>query len=149
MSMVPASPEEVRDLVASLPTWSVDLDDDPEWVRNTVDFGFAKPMVDEEDERRMDSLVKVLADLNCELNPKPVDMIDSAKILYSSQPFVRLDALLHYMQTSELFDPDGWYGNNHPVLAPWKDGYLVLDGTHRALAARLMGVPCPAIVLEY
>ena len=73
-----------------------------------------------------------------------------AQVTSSAQPGgVRLDALAHYLSrpASELFDRDGWFGNDHPVLIARSDGtYTVRDGNHRVIAAMLNGEP---VILAY
>lgn len=54
---------------------------------------------------------------------------------------VRLDTLAWYVNVddpSELFDPEGWYNNDEPVLIQRRHGvYTVADGNHRVITAML------------
>lgn len=140
--------DEIQKLVTSLTGWSPDLDDDPNWLRDPTDFGFLRPVATKEDSRALSELTIAASELDFENVVYPTEEIPPDAVLYSGQAYIRLDALWHYMQTSELFDIDGWYGNDKPVVARWKDGYMVFDGNHRALAAKLMGRRCSVVVVQ-
>lgn len=69
------------------------------------------------------------------------ELIPLDKVKWSTQgEGVRLDAIAHYLQSEELFDEDGWFGNDIPVVHLRRDKtYTVRDGNHRILAALLRG----------
>lgn len=61
---------------------------------------------------------------------------------------IRLDALAWYLEHRlELFDPEGWFDNDYPVLIARPDGtFTIRDGNHRIIADKLNGV---RVVLAY
>lgn len=65
--------------------------------------------------------------------------IDPNLIRYTCNESVIHEGIAHYMQSDELFDNEGWFGNRHPVVVSWKGSYAVLDGNHRVIAARMTG----------
>lgn len=72
----------------------------------------------------------------------PVEDALVERILSSTQTNgVCLDIVGHYLRTpDDVFDPDGWFGNEIPVLIRRADGtYTIRDGNHRCLAAKLRG----------
>lgn len=131
----PGRAAEVRQRIVSLPDWDVDRnDDDPVWIRPITKFP---------------EITKVAEiDTACELTEELVTIGMSTPV-YTAQNAVRLDAVLHYLdRRGELFDPEGWYGNDVPVVVRWIDGWLVVDGNHRAISDRLMHRSFTAIVAE-
>lgn len=98
------------------------------------DYGYVFAAETAED---LGALARIRPGLN--LDDTSAVELDPRLITYSSQRVLRSDVLSHYMSSSDLFDPDGWYGTNHPVVVKWKGAYLVLDGNHRVLADRLCG----------
>lgn len=69
----------------------------------------------------------------------PVD-----QILHSTQKEGVLLSILAQVindgSNSAPCDPEGWYGNRHPVLLEHSDGtYRIRDGNHRCIGARLRG----------
>lgn len=121
--------EAVRTRVSSLPVWDYD-DNDEQWIRPIQEF---------------DVVTKVDPDAvawgRTKVTKETVTIgVDTP--LYSGQDSLRLDVLNHYLDDRDsLFDPDGWFGTDHPVALPWEDGYLILDGNHRTHADRIMGRP--------
>lgn len=69
--------------------------------------------------------------------------------VYTGQDSLRLDTLVHYLDhRDELWDPDGWFGTDHPVVVPWENGYRVFDGNHRTTADRITGRPTLAYLAK-
>lgn len=129
------SKADVLALVRALPDWSRDEDDDPAWVWPVEAVGLSP-----KGEDLPESVVHQVNTLDIE-DDRPVE-VSVADIRFTAQSSLRLDALAHYVTAGQfdLFDRDGWYGNDHPVLAAWPDGtYQVLDGCHRTGAAKLRG----------
>lgn len=129
--------DALRAHVAALPEWRPDLDDDPAWVRPMGEFAVIDPL-------RHSPLLAAEVTVTEESA-----VIDAGARIYTRQLFARLDAIAHYLDArDELFDPDGLYGTDHPVVLPWQDGYVALDGNHRLIADRLMGRPTRVIIAE-
>lgn len=125
---------ELRTRVSGLPEWNPESDEDPNWIRPLSELGVVTPVPS--------------ADVpfwgHIEVDPDDADTVTITPDtpLYSAQDALRLDTLAHYLDDRDnLWDPDGWYGTDHPVVTPWEDGYLVLDGNHRTHADRMMGRP--------
>lgn len=134
--MTNALTADLAALVASLPPWNYDLDDDPVWMRPVTDYGFER--IPEDRSAGLLGARRVAASMNYAVT-EAVE-IDPTLIRYAGQPLINLWALNAYVANrATLVDPDGWFGNDHPVVTPFEDGYAVLDGTHRVAADRLAG----------
>lgn len=125
MNLRNATPEELIAFVAALPPWDPDLDDDPAWVRPVSQLGL-----------KWSPAIPGLRVPEAGALPAP-HLVETSSIRYCSQERVRLDALVHYLVAdAPPFDPEGWFGNDHPLLVSIEDRSLrVLDGTHRIGAA--------------
>jgi hypothetical protein len=128
------TPHAIREAVATLPVWDPKIDEDPNWLYSITYYGMeqlARGEIHKELVRRIG--------WGLENNQHHDVTLDPKQIKYVNQPHIRLDALKHYLDSSELFDKDGWYGTEIPVVTHWKKGYAVFDGTHRVIANQLMG----------
>ena len=70
-------------------------------------------------------------------------LVDISKITSTWQgEGIRLDAVAWYLKNrTGLFDPEGWFGNDYPVLIARPDGtFTVRDGNHRVIADKLNGI---------
>lgn len=132
----------VLTLVDSLPAWAPHLDDDPDWVRPVGMVGLQvdqSPVVP--DRTAIDSLSS---------GGRPTVQVPVSTITTASQPHLRLDALAFYLRNHDaLFDREGWFGQNLPVLVLRPDGtHRILDGTNRVAAAIVRAATVvPAFVL--
>ena len=137
----PTTPDALRAYVASLPVWDIRLDDDPVWMRPVTDYGF-EPV-----EAGALATERALAAEGGFETQEPVE-VDSALIRYASQDLVNIGIVDTYITRRDvLVDPDGWFGNDHVVIAAYKDGYAILDGTHRVTSDHLVGRPTLAYVV--
>lgn len=70
-----------------------------------------------------------------------VESVSVALITSSTQTEGLLPVIVDwYIRNSELLDPDGWFGNDIPVVIRRADStYTVRDGNHRCCAAILRG----------
>lgn len=127
-------PEHLLDVVATLPVWRADLDHDPLWIRPVEAFGLEHAAAPLPANLRPSSRTGLA---NGRFRPRAVSV---DRIRTASQPWVRLDALAHYLRAEPgLFDRDGWY-SDHVVLYEQAPGtYRILDGTHRVASAILRG----------
>jgi hypothetical protein len=72
----------------------------------------------------------------------PVRDVEVAKIQSSTQGEGVCINIVHWYITrpDELYDEDGWFGNDIPVLIERPDGtFTVRDGNHRTIAAMMRG----------
>jgi hypothetical protein len=131
----PLTADRVLRLSRDLPRWDPDLDDDPRWLRPPSAVGLhPTPLTGH--------LVRARGLLSSGPVPPP-STVPVEAILYSTQTWLRIDALAYYIvHPTRLFDPDGWFGTDLPVLSTLPDdapGYVILDGNNRIGAARLRG----------
>jgi hypothetical protein len=123
------------------------MDDDPRWLRPTSSYGYEK-VVDRDAD--LPILKGPSAAATAAVQGREPVRISPGDAKYTAQDHVRLDVLNHYVNGTcdEQWDRDGWFGNDHPVVTPWKDGYVVLDGVHRVAADRVAGRgPVPMYVV--
>lgn len=137
----PQTPSTLAEFVAMLPPWDVALDDDPNWLRPTSSYGFTHVDDCADPDQALEAIVAARAAASDAVRDGAAAAIDTGEAKYTKQDYVRLDVLNHYVNgdRSENWDRDGWFGNDYPVVTPWKDGYLVLDGTNRVAADRVAG----------
>ena len=72
----------------------------------------------------------------------PVREVELSKITSSTQTEGVVISIVHWYIThpGELYDKDGWFGNEIPVLIERPDGtFTMRDGNHRCIAAMLRG----------
>lgn len=72
----------------------------------------------------------------------PVRDVDLSKVVSTTQDEGVCLNIVHWYLTSpeELYDKDGWFGNDIPVLIERPDGtFTVRDGNHRCIAGILRG----------
>jgi hypothetical protein len=72
----------------------------------------------------------------------PVCEVEVARIKSSTQTEGVCINIVHWYMTNpdELYDKDGWFGNEIPVLIERPDGtFTMRDGNHRCIAALLRG----------
>jgi hypothetical protein len=125
--------EKLCQHVESLPEWDPMKDDDPNWVFPAKAFGWVNPMKIGE----ATPYLEYCAGLDFTLDR--VMEIDPNWVAYSGQQYIRLDAVYHYLTFSDLFDQEGLFDNDLPVIAEWDDAYVVFDGNHRLTADKLLG----------
>lgn len=126
--------DELRTRVSGLPEWSAGGDDDPNWIRPIPELGVVTPVPP--------AAVPFWGCIEVDPDDAATVTITPDTPIYSAQDSLRLDTLAYYLDNrDELWDPDSWYGTDLPVVTPWEDGYLVLDGNHRTHADRMMGRP--------
>lgn len=129
----PQTPEGIRALVASLKRAGSEEEYERYWCRPITDYGFrfAEPDGDPIHDGP-------LSDFEYE-NVEPT-IIDPNDVVYvgSNQPILRLEVLKHYLDSSQLFDPNPWFDTPYPIMSPWLDKYIGWDGHHRIAADRIM-----------
>lgn len=140
--------DDVLSLVETLPPWQRDLDDDPVWVRSVRSAGFTEIDIATMTETERATLLEARTRASRAL--PSARSIPTHAIEYAAQPWLRLDALAYYIRQaraadapaySTLFDRDGWFGNQHPVLVHVRGAFCVLDGTHRCAASKVTRQP--------
>lgn len=121
--------EKVLATVATLPI----IEDPEEWRRVYVvpiaEFGFQLTRLDER-----------ISFPDYEDGTHTPVLVPIEKIIYSTQfEGIRLDAVAWYLKNTKLFDPEGWFGNDVPVLVRHGMHYIACDGNHRIIADLLKG----------
>lgn len=124
-SLLGMEPWEVEALADSLPPWDRSLDDDPAWLVPVSAVGLPQ-------RRGLPAH---------SWRTEEVTTVQVADLRWCNQPWVRLDALAHYLGSRghQPFDDDPWYGTEHPLVLALDEGLVVLDGVHRSAAARIRG----------
>lgn len=135
LNLLDMSAEDLLAHVSGLPAWDRSLDDDPNWLATTTAAGFRI------DRRPIDIDDSVMNDIWHGRRP-PVQ-VPVAEVRVTGQELVRLDAVAHYLQGSRdrLYDPEPWWGTDHPLLLELAGEYRVLDGVSRTTAARVRKDP--------
>mgnify|MGYP001765174090 CR=1 FL=1 len=138
----PQGPAELAAYVKTLPVWNDALDDDPVWMRPVTDYGWTRTIgIGLVLARRIASVTVFDEDDLVDVDPN--------QVRYTVQGLVNLAYVNAYVQDrGTLVDPDGWFGQGHPVVTPHRDGYAALDGTHRVTADRLADRPCRVFVVD-
>lgn len=126
--------ESVREHVAATPNmdWASEGDDVyvSRYVRDVNEFGLTLRLEAPRTPRE-----------GFDVTLMPILDVDLTDVASSTQTEgVCLDIIEHYLDSDELFDRDGWFGNAIPVLIRRPDSTCtVRDGNHRVIAAILRG----------
>ena len=118
--------------LSALPNPATQEEWERRWCRYVCDYGFEEAY--EPDDVEYYDWRDITSEMIAARMPR---VIKPDAILYSNQDSIRLDTLAHYLKNSELFNKEPWFNTPYPVVVPWKQGYMVLDGTHRLLRDRL------------
>lgn len=138
----PQDPDTLDAYVAVLPDWNLGLDDDPVWMRPVTDYGFERIVGD-------DIQAGLDAARTADFDAATPTELDPTLIRYSAQDLVNVAFVNAYIKDrATLVDPDAWYGQDCVVVTPHRDGYAVLDGTHRVVSDRLAGRATHAYVVD-
>lgn len=131
--------DALRAHVATLPPPDTARHYDQLWTRPTGEFPLLTPL-------DADTIQSLPSDFDLVTGEESVSIAPS-DVLYTKQKYIRLDALAHYLTgTAVAFDAYPWFPVDCPVVYSLLDGYVILDGNHRALAARMLGRPVRALI---
>lgn len=133
LNLLSMSAESLLSHVSGLPAWDRSLDDDPHWLAPTTAAGFR---IDRRPVKVDDATMNDIWH-----GRRPPVQVPVAQVRVTGQGLVRLDAVAHYLKVShdQLYDPEPWWGTDHPLLLELDGEYRVMDGVSRTTAARVRG----------
>lgn len=137
MSFV-GNPEQFKAHLATLRPldYHDDPDDHPGWVVHPRDVVGREPV--QWDKGFHETMGKYGDARSAPVRKVPVDQIRQ------TQTTINLSAVKHYVEhgptTRDKYDPDGWYGTDHPVIVEHPEhGHVIVDGNSRFSAAAIRG----------